>query len=177
MAVSVPVSAMVSVSHCAGAASVAVPPLSLPPVRSAPISGPTAVSSAGAAASAKQSARGACPTSSPTPAVPPDIPALSAVLTHALSRVRVSGAAVRSAIMYAVVMAGATNTPASAVSPANTYRFGASPAVASTSASPAASTARRERSEPRQSTAPYTSPPTALPAESAASTQGTAPGC
>lgn len=135
-----------------------------------------AANQSGAAASAKQSVRGSRPSSTPTPAVPAALPALKAVFTHAPARVRRPGGAHSSASRYAVVSTGPTKSPAMATSSASAHRPGASPVGASTAASVAPSSGSRTRAGRRQCTAPYTSPPTALPADSAASAQATAVG-
>lgn len=70
-------------------------------------------------------------------------------------------------------MAGATNSPAAATTATRTYTFGDTPAATEETPRAVPSTVSRDRLGMRHETAPYARPPTALPAESAASTQAT----
>ncbi len=104
---------------------------------------------------------------------PVEPPAFTAAFTQAPAWVRESSVAVSSASRYAVVRAGAMNAPAQAMAAVSVHRPGARPAAAITRPRPAAKPASLTRAGRRQSIAPPTRPPTALPAESAPRTHGT----
>src|SRR3569833_1770991 len=134
----------------------------------------TAAASTGSAATMKQIAGGSRPSSRPAEAVPPDAPPLAAVFTHTPARVRAPRAADSSATRYAVANAGETTRPIAPAAATSTWTFGDAPATARPSAAAATCTGSRARPGIRQGRAPWTWPPTTLPAESAAAHQAAA---
>lgn len=76
------------------------------------------------------------------------------MFTQAPAWVRLPAPTDSSAMRYAVVSAGAMNSPASAASAASTYTPGDSPAPTTATPSPAASSGSLTRFDARQETAP-----------------------